>query len=48
MAIRIAVHDTRDYERLLRERLYKILDIRHRKSSFVPRSLKQSMPPLRR
>ena len=46
--IRIAVNDTRDYERLLRERLYKILGIRHSKSSFVLRQLKQSLLPLRR
>lgn len=46
--IRIAVKDTRDYERLLRERLYKIPGIRHSKSSFVLRQLKQSMLPLRR
>lgn len=45
---RIAVSDTRDYERLLRERLYKIPGIRHTKSSFVLRSLKQSLLPLRR
>jgi Lrp/AsnC family leucine-responsive transcriptional regulator len=46
--IRIAVADTRDYERLLRERLYKIPGIRHSKSSFVLRQLKQSHLPLRR
>lgn len=46
--LRIAVSDTRDYERLLRERLYKIPGIRHSKSSFVLRSLKQSDLPLRR
>jgi len=45
--IRIAVADTRDYERLLRERLYKIPGIRHSKSSFVLRQLKQSALPLR-
>lgn len=44
--VRIAVRDTRDYERLLRERLYKIPGIRHSKSSFVLRTLKQSMAPL--
>lgn len=44
--IRIAVQDTRDYERLLRERLYKIPGIRHSKSSFVLRSLKESPLPL--
>jgi Lrp/AsnC family leucine-responsive transcriptional regulator len=46
--IRIAVQDTRDYERLLRERLYKIPGIRHSKSSFVLRCLKSSPLPLQR
>jgi len=46
--IRIAVSDTRDYERLLRERLYKIPGIRHSKSSFVLRQLKGGQLPLRR
>ena len=46
--IRIAVRDTRDYERLLREKLYKIPGIRHSKSSFVLRQLKQGQLPLRR
>ena len=44
--IRIAVRDTRDYERLLRERLYRIPGIRHSKSSFVLRRLKESFIPL--
>lgn len=44
--IRIAVKDTRDYERLLRERLYKIPGIRHSKSSFILRTLKKSDTPL--
>jgi len=44
--IRIAVRDTRDYERLLRERLYRLPGIRHSKSSFVLRRLKESMLPL--
>lgn len=44
--IRIAVKDTRDYERLLRERLYRIPGIRHSKSSFVLRTLKESQIPL--
>lgn len=43
--IRIAVRDTRDYERLLRERLYRIPGIRHSKSSFVLRKLKETMSP---
>lgn len=46
--LRLAVSDTRDYERLLRERLYKIPGIRHSKSSFVLRQLKQGLLPLRR
>jgi len=44
--IRIAVRDTRDYERLLRERLYRIPGIRHSKSSFVLRRLKETPLPL--
>ena len=40
--LRIAVRDTRDYERLLREKLYKIKGIRHSKSSFVLRTLKKA------
>jgi Lrp/AsnC family leucine-responsive transcriptional regulator len=44
--IRIAVRDTRDYERLLREQLYKIPGIRHSKSSFVLRVLKDGQVPL--
>lgn len=43
--IRIAVKDTRDYERLLREKLYKIPGIRHSKSSFVLRVLKDTTVP---
>ena len=45
--IRVAVQGTRDYERFLRERLYKIPGIRNSKSSFVLRRLKQSQLPLR-
>ncbi|MCB4365511.1 Lrp/AsnC family transcriptional regulator [Hydrogenophaga taeniospiralis] len=44
--IRIAVKNTRDYERLLREKLYKIPGIRHSKSSFVLRVLKDERMPL--
>lgn len=44
--IRIAVKDTRDYERLLREQLYQIPGIRHSKSSFVLRTLKKVDTPL--
>ena len=43
--IRIAVRDTADYERLLREKLYKIPGIRHSKSSFVLRVLKDTLAP---
>ena len=46
--LRVAVHDTKDYERLLRERLYKIKGIRHSKSSFVLRTLKKADLPLLR
>ena len=45
--IRVAVEGTRDYERFLREQLYKIPGIRNSKSSFVLRRLKQSQLPLR-
>lgn len=44
--LRLAVKDTRDYERLLRERLYKIKGIRHSKSSFVLRTLKKADLPI--
>ena len=44
--IRIAVKDTRDYERLLREQLYKIPGIRHSKSNFVLRVLKDGKVPV--
>ena len=44
--LRVAVKDTRDYERLLRERLYKIKGIRHSQSSFVLRTLKKADLPL--
>ena len=44
--LRLAVRDTRDYERLLREKLYKIPGIRHSKSSFVLPTLKASDLPL--
>ncbi|MEO8859141.1 MAG: Lrp/AsnC family transcriptional regulator [Burkholderiaceae bacterium] len=44
--IRIAVKNTRDYERLLREKLYKIPGIRHSKSSFVLRVLKDERMPI--
>lgn len=44
--IRIAVRDTRDYERLLREKLYRIPGIRHSISSFVLRRLKETSIPI--
>ena len=44
--LRVAVKDTRDYERLLRDKLYKIKGIRHSKSSFVLRTLKKADLPL--
>jgi Lrp/AsnC family leucine-responsive transcriptional regulator len=44
--VRIAVKDTRDYERLLREKLYRVPGIRHSRSSFVLRVLKNSPIPL--
>lgn len=44
--LRIAVADTRDYERLLREKLYKIPGIRQSKSSFVLKQLKHGLLPL--
>lgn len=44
--IRIAVRNTRDYERLLREKLYKIPGIRHSKSHFVLRVLKEKSEPI--
>lgn len=44
--LRVAVRDTRDYERLLREKLYKIKGIRHSRSSFVLRTLKKADLPL--
>ena len=44
--IRIAVRDTRDYERLLREKLYKIPGIRHSKSHCGRRVLKETSVPV--
>ena len=44
--LRVAVRDTRDYERFLRERLYRIKGIRHSKSGFVLRTLKHSDVPI--
>lgn len=39
--LRMAVKGTRDYERLLREKLYKIPGLQHSKTSFVLRELKR-------
>jgi Lrp/AsnC family leucine-responsive transcriptional regulator len=44
--IRLVVRDTRDYERLPRERLYKIPGIRHSISIFVLWVRKESVLPL--
>ena len=44
--LRVVVKDTRDYERLLREKLYKIKGIRHSRSSFVLRTLEKADLPL--
>ena len=44
--LRVVVRDTRDHERLLREKLYKIKGIRHSRSSFVLRTLKKADLPL--
>lgn len=44
--LRVVVRDTKDYERLLRETLYKIKGIRHSRSSFVLRTLKKADLPL--
>src|SRR5450830_1841670 len=44
--LKVAVRDTRDYERFLRERLYQIKGIRHSQSRFVLRTLKKADLPL--
>jgi Lrp/AsnC family transcriptional regulator, leucine-responsive regulatory protein len=44
--VRIAVRDTRDYERLLREKLYRIPELRHSVSTFVLRQLKADGLPI--
>lgn len=44
--LRIAVKDTRDYERLLREKLYHIPGLQHSVSTFVLRQLKASSLPI--
>ena len=46
--MKVAVDGTQDYERFLRERLYKVRGIRHTRSSFALRCLKRahSIAPL--
>jgi Lrp/AsnC family transcriptional regulator, leucine-responsive regulatory protein len=44
--LRVAVRDTKDFERLLREKLYKIKGIRNSRSSFVLRTLKRAHLPI--
>ena len=46
--LRVVVRDTKDYERLLRETLYKIKGIRHSRSNFVLRTLKKADLPLQK
>ncbi|MGH6892270.1 MAG: Lrp/AsnC family transcriptional regulator [Dongiaceae bacterium] len=41
--IKVAVTDTADYERFLRQKLYRIEGIRHTKSTFALRALKNSV-----
>lgn len=43
--VKVAVSGTRDYERFLREQLYRIDGIRHTRSTFSLRSLKKSFSP---
>ncbi|MDI6025033.1 Lrp/AsnC family transcriptional regulator [Corticibacterium sp. UT-5YL-CI-8] len=47
--VKVAVADTADYERFLRERLYKLEGIRHTRSTFSIRAIKRttSVDPLR-
>jgi Lrp/AsnC family leucine-responsive transcriptional regulator len=40
--VKVAVAGTQDYERFLRERLYRIEGIRHTRSTFALRAMKQS------
>ena len=44
--IKAAVGGTLGYERLLRDRLYRLPGIRHTRSSFALRSLKQELSPV--
>ncbi|OKO81104.1 Lrp/AsnC family transcriptional regulator [Bradyrhizobium sp. AS23.2] len=41
--VKVAVADTADYERFLRDRLYRIEGIRHTRSTFSLRTLKRSV-----
>jgi Lrp/AsnC family leucine-responsive transcriptional regulator len=41
--VKVAVADTADYERFLREKLYRIEGIRHTRSTFSLRTLKRSI-----
>jgi Lrp/AsnC family transcriptional regulator, leucine-responsive regulatory protein len=41
--VKVAVSDTADYERFLREKLYRIKGIRHTRSTFSLRSLKRTV-----
>jgi Lrp/AsnC family leucine-responsive transcriptional regulator len=43
--IKVAVAGTADYERFLREKLYKIPGIRHSRTSFTLRCLKRTFSP---
>jgi Lrp/AsnC family leucine-responsive transcriptional regulator len=44
--IKAAVGGTAGYERLLRDRLYRLPGVRHTRTSFALRSLKQELSPL--
>jgi Lrp/AsnC family leucine-responsive transcriptional regulator len=44
--IKVAVDSTSGYERFLRERLYRVPGIRHSRSSFTLRCLKQGVVPV--
>ena len=44
--IKAAVGGTAGYERLLRDRLYRLPGVRHTRTSFALRSLKQEISPL--
>lgn len=44
--IKAAVGGTAGYERLLRDRLYRLPGVRHTRTSFALRSLKQEMSPI--